>query len=139
MIPVRAVVYDTGMLIGLANRAARPHAEHRQIIRYARPIVPGPVLSQAWRGGATTTQAVLSRYLRDCLVYTAYSELDYKRVGVLLGDVVLPPKKRPDVIDALVVLTAARHDPAAVVTSDTADIAAYLDALPKARAVLVPV
>lgn len=123
------------MLIGLANRAARAQAEHAEIIKRTRPLVPGPVLAQAWRENAP----VLARYLRDCRVVTEYSELDYKRAGVMIGLATLPRKKRPDVVDALVALTAAKHEPAAVLTSDPTDIAAYLDTLPKARAVVVPV
>lgn len=133
-----AAIYDAGMLIGLANRAARAQAEHAAIIRYVRPIVPGPVLSQAWRRDAAA-QAVLSRYLRDCRVLTDYRERDYKRIGVMLGDAALPAKSRPDVVDALVALTAARNTPASVLTSDPADIGAYLATVPTARVVVVPV
>jgi hypothetical protein len=126
------------MLIGLANRTARAQAEHTQIIRHTRPVVPGPVLAQAWRD-QVSVQAILSRYLRDCVIYIAYTEQDYKRVGVMLGDVRPSGKKRPDVVDALVALTAAQHDPAAVLTSDPGDITAYLDTVPKANAVVVPI
>jgi hypothetical protein len=132
------VVYDTGMLISMVNRSARALAEHAQITRHARPIVPGPVLAQAWRAGAQS-QAPLARILAECEVWVGYSVQDYKRVGVMLGQVALPPKKRPDVVDALVALTAALHTPAAVLTSDPGDIAAYLDLLPKAPVVVVPV
>ncbi|MDQ0795042.1 hypothetical protein [Streptomyces sp. B1I3] len=38
-------------------------------------------------------------------------------------------KKRPDAVDALVALTAARHGSAVVFTSDPADLDAYLKAL----------
>jgi predicted nucleic acid-binding protein len=131
-------VYDTGMLIGLARNSPRARAEHQAIVSHARPIVPGPVLAQAWRGKRETAP-VLAGYLRACAVHVDYSEQDYKRVGVMLGRVSLPGKKRPDVVDAIVALTAARHDPAAVLTSDPSDIAAYLDVLPKARNVIVPV
>jgi hypothetical protein len=62
----------------------------------------------------------------------------YKRVGVMLGDVVLSKKKRPDVVDALVALTAARHDPAAVITCDEGDITAYLNTIPRTRVVVIP-
>ncbi|HEX3790217.1 MAG TPA: hypothetical protein VHW44_20280 [Pseudonocardiaceae bacterium] len=88
---------------------------------------------------AVVGTAILSRYLRDCVGYTAYGEQDHKRIGVLLGDVAPPDKKRPDVVDALVALTGAQHDPAAVLTSDPAGIAACLDALPKARTIVVPI
>jgi hypothetical protein len=134
----RPVIYDAGMLIGLANRTARVQAQHELSIRRARPIVPGPVLAQVWRGGGSA-QAILSRYLRDCQTFTVYSEHDYKRVGLILGHVSLPARKRPDVIDALVALTAANHDAIAVLTSDPLDISAYLDTMPKARTVVIPV
>lgn len=133
-----SVIYDAGMLLGLANRSSRARAEHDRIIRHTSPVVPGPVLAQVWRH-QTAAQVLLARCLRHCQLYTAYSELDYKRVGVMLGNATLPAKKRPDVVDALVALTAAQHDPAAVLTSDPRDISAYLDTLPKARTVVVPV
>jgi hypothetical protein len=62
-----SAIYDAGMLVGLANRASRAQAEHLAIIRHTRPIVPGPVLSQAWRRHSPG-QAILSRYLKDCRV-----------------------------------------------------------------------
>ncbi len=43
----------------------------------------------------------------------------------MLGRAVLPTRKQPDAIDALVVVAAALHAPALVLTSDPADIAAY--------------
>jgi hypothetical protein len=46
-----------------------------------------------------------------------------------LGTADLPPKKRPDVVDALVAITAVRHGSAVVFTSDPDDISAYLSAL----------
>jgi hypothetical protein len=49
----------------------------------------------------------------------------YKRAGVMLGKALLPPKKRPDAVDALVVVTAALHGPAQILTSDPEDIRAY--------------
>jgi hypothetical protein len=57
----------------------------------------------------------------------------------MLGDASLPAKSRPDVVDALVALTAARNTPASVLTSDTADIAAYLATLRDARVIVVPI
>ncbi len=43
----------------------------------------------------------------------------------MLGKAVLPGKKQPDVVDALVVMVAALHAPAQILTSDTGDVAAY--------------
>jgi len=43
----------------------------------------------------------------------------------MLGKALLPPKKHPDAVDALVVVTAALHGPAQILTSDPEDIRAY--------------
>jgi len=49
----------------------------------------------------------------------------YKRAGAMLAGARLPAKKRPDAIDALVVIAAALHGPAQILTSDPDDITAY--------------
>jgi hypothetical protein len=126
------------MLIALAKRDRTATEHHARVIRSNTPLVPGPVLAQVWRN-SPTTQFALARYLRDCEIVTAYDVQDYKRVGAMLGMVAPPPKKRPDVVDALVVLTAANMLRAAVLTSDPGDIRAYADALPKADITVVPV
>jgi hypothetical protein len=132
-----AVVYDTGMLISLSRRGAAALAHHTRISRSTVPVVPGPVVAQVWRSGPAV-QFGLSRYLQDCMVATDYDLQDYKRIGIMLGMVTLPPKKRPDVVDALVVLTAARYGRAAVLTSDPDDVAAYAATLPKAAIMIQP-
>jgi hypothetical protein len=43
----------------------------------------------------------------------------------MLSKAVIPAKKRPDAIDALVVITAALHGQAQIRTSDPDDISAY--------------
>lgn len=135
----RTVVYDAGVLMGLANRKARIQHEHAQVLRkHVRPLVPGPALAQVWRAGSAAKGA-LSWHLTVCSVYTGYTVADYKRSGVMLGDVALSGKKSPDVVDALVVLTAARHGPALIVTSDPGDIEAYVATVPKADVTVVPV
>jgi hypothetical protein len=108
------------------------------VLRRARPIVPGPVVAQVWRNHARTC-ATLSRYLNECEIYTDYGIEEYKRVGVMLGEVVLADKQRPDAVDALVALTAARRECAAILTSDPVGIKAYLETLPKARATVLPI
>ncbi|MEY9946945.1 hypothetical protein [Kitasatospora sp. GAS1066B] len=127
-----AVVYDTGMLIGLANRSSAVASFHSGVLRSHTPIVPGPVVAQVWRRGAAT-EFTLGMYLKDCEVVTDYDLDQYKRVGVILGQAALPPKKRPDVVDALVVMTAARYGSAAILTSDPEDLKAYAATLPKSR------
>ncbi|MEU1364997.1 hypothetical protein ABZ454_02520 [Streptomyces sp. NPDC005803] len=54
---------------------------------------------------------------------------EWQRIGSALGSAELSPKKRPDAVDALVAITAARHGSAVVFTRDPADLAAYLKAL----------
>lgn len=135
---IEAVVYDSGMLIGLIKGSAVAMAKHDEIVRDVRPLVPGPVLSQVWRE-SPSLQAKLSRFLRRCTVHTKYDEGDYKRVGGMLGHVSPPGRKRPDFVDAMVAYTAAGFAPAAVVTSDSVDIIAYLDTLPESRVLVMPV
>jgi hypothetical protein len=112
-----------------------------------RPIIIGPVLAQCWRPDPKTVHA-FSQYLKDCTILQARdsapairaadatgggcvacartASLDtYKRAGAMLGKALLPAKKRPDAVDALVVVTAALHGPAQILTSDPEDIRAY--------------
>ena len=61
-----------------------------------------------------------------CVACARTASLDtYKRAGAMLGKALLPPKKRPDAVDALVVVTAALHGPAQILTSDPEDVRAY--------------
>jgi predicted nucleic acid-binding protein len=148
----RVPVYDTGMLIALADRKAKAVRLHEGMKATPhRAIVPGPVLGQVWRPTPSTVHA-LATALRDCtipharsspgalrptaagqpvclLCSTALDLTEWHRVGGALGTADLPPKKRPDVVDALVAITAVRHGSAVVFTSDPDDISAYLSAL----------
>jgi predicted nucleic acid-binding protein len=145
-------VYDTGMLIALADRKAKAVALHDGLKGAPhRAVVPGPVLAQVWRPHAGLVHA-LATAMRDCTVpyaRTSPSALrptvtgepvclacatplditDWHRIGGVLAAADLPPKKRPDVVDALVAVTAVRHGSAVVFTSDPHDIAAYLATL----------
>ena len=56
----------------------------------------------------------------------------YKRAGAMLGKAALPGRKQPGAIDALVVVAAALHAPAQILTSDPGDIAAYAATLDQA-------
>ena len=110
-------------------------------------IVIGPVLAQCWWPDPKTVHA-FSQYLKDCTIPQARdsatpvrpadatgggcvacartASMDtYKRAGTMLGKALLLPKKRPDAVDALVVVTAALHGPAQILTSDPEDIYAY--------------
>lgn len=144
----RTVVYDSGMLVALLRGKPAAVVLHRALRAAShRPIVIGPVLAQCWRPDPKTVHA-FSQYLRDCTIPQARdsatpiratdaiaggcvacartASLDtYNRAGAMLGKALLPVKKRPDAVDALVVVTAALHGPAQVLTSDPEDIRAY--------------
>jgi hypothetical protein len=147
-VTARTVVYDCGMLIALLQGKPVAMALHHALRAAAhRPIVIGPVLAQCWRPDPKTVHA-FSQYLKDCTVPQARdaatpmtgtesiaagcvacartSSLDtYNRAGAMLGEAVIPARKRPDAVDALVVVTAALHGPAQILTSDPDDIRAY--------------
>ncbi|MFJ3900898.1 hypothetical protein [Streptomyces sp. NPDC090025] len=129
------VVYDAGMLIALATPkpglALVRHNRHRT---KGLPVVPAPVVAQAWRRGAS--QVHLARSLKDCAVICCYTESEWRRVGELIGEAGLPSKKRPDPVDGLVALTAVQIRANVIATSDPGDIQAYLDVLTGGDAVV---
>ncbi len=149
---IRVPVYDTGMLIALADRKAKAIALHNGL-RAAphRALVPGPVLAQVWRPRPAVVHA-LAGILKDCTVPQARTSApsmrdtkagrpeciacatgpdvtDWRRIGAALGEAKLPAKKQPDAVDAWVALSAVRHGSAVVFTSDPEDIEAYLAVL----------
>jgi hypothetical protein len=143
----RTVVYDSGMLLALLSGKSSALVLH-QALRAAvhRPVIIGPVVAQCWRLDPKPVQA-FSQYLKDRTVpqtrgtappirgaaaatgcvscARAFSLDSYKRAGVMLSKAAIPAKKRPDTIDALVVVIAALHGPAQILTSDPDDISAY--------------
>jgi hypothetical protein len=148
------VVYDSGMIIALLH--GRPVAlvlHHALRAAAHRPIIIGPVLAQCWRPDPATVHS-FSQYLKDCTVPQAsgsvppvrgsastvgcvacartFSLDSYQRAGAMLGKAALPAKKRPDAVDALVVITAALHGPAQILTSDPDDMLAYTRTLDRA-------
>ncbi|MER6994221.1 hypothetical protein [Streptomyces sp. NPDC000410] len=144
------VVYDTGMLIALVNQDRRARARHAGFVAAGGhlPIVPGPALSQAYRTSPKTAYA-WKRLLGEVFVHPAargmpvgellprclpcaggLSVEHWKTLGDILGGAVLPPKKRPDPVDALAVLIAVAHGGGVVMTSDKDDIEAYAATLP---------
>ena len=115
-----AVVYDTGALLAAERRDGRLWALHDEVLaRDVVPRVPVVVLAQAWRGGP---QASLSRLLRGCRV-----EPDTEAAGRAAGRA-CALTGTADVVDALVIVTAAAHQ-AAVFTSDPDDLGAIARAL----------
>jgi hypothetical protein len=151
-VTARTVVYDSGMLVALLRgKPAALVLHHALRAATHRPIIIGPVLAQCWRPDPKTVHS-FSQYLKDCTVPQArgtappvrgsastitgcvacartFSLDSYKRAGAMLGKATLPTKKRPDAVDALVVITAALHGPAQILTSDPDDMHAYAGTL----------
>jgi len=158
----RTVVYDAGMLVALLRDSPAARLLHHGLRAAShRPVVIGPVLAKAWRSDPRTVHA-FSQYLKDCTVpqtregappirgvasvqagcvacARTFTLDSYKRAGVMLADARLPAKERPDVIDALVVIAAALHGPAQILTSDPDDVAAYTATLDRADIIVEPI
>ncbi|MGH8876460.1 MAG: hypothetical protein ACRD0P_03825 [Stackebrandtia sp.] len=121
-------VYDSGALIAGEKGSTPLLTLHRRSLERGQPPqVPGPVISQVWRGKARNAR--MARILSECETVLGFTEDDYKDAGRMLGDAALSKRKRPDVVDALVALTAKNSQAGGVVTSDDRDITAYLDAI----------
>ena len=124
------ITYDTGALIAADKGDREMWLLHRS---YADldvvPVVPAPVLAEAWRGDAR--QSRLVQLLRGCAI-EPLTDAQAKRVGVLAGRA-----KRSDIVDATVVEGALRRDDT-IVTSDRDDLAAIAAAI-SARAEIVAV
>jgi hypothetical protein len=108
------VTYDTGALVAGERNDRRMWALHAGFLaEEVAPVVPAPVLAEAWRGGPR--QASLSRLLAMCVI-EPMSDEQARRVGVLAGKAT-----HDDIVDVTVVEGAIRrHD--AVVTSNEAQI-----------------
>lgn len=114
------VTYDTGALIAGERNDRRMWALHAGLLaEEVVPVVPVPVLAEAWRGGAR--QASLVRLMALCEV-EAMTEDQAHRVGVLAGRA-----RHDDVVDVTVVEGAIRRGDA-VVTSNRAHIARISEA-----------
>jgi len=104
------VTYDTGALVAAERNDRRMWALHAGFLaEEVVPVVPAPVLAEAWRGG--TRQASLSRCLAMCRI-EPLSEDQARRVGVLAGKA-----SHANIVDVTVVESAARRSDA-VITSD---------------------
>lgn len=124
------VTYDTGALVAAERNDPRMWALHAGYLsEEIVPVVPAPVLAEAWRGGPR--QASLSRLLAMCDV-EPMSEGQARNVGALAGRA-----GHEDVIDVAVVEGAGRRGDA-VVTSDEGHIRRVADAA-QARLRIVPV
>lgn len=109
------VTYDTGALIAAERNDRAMWALHAGFLaEEVVPVVPAPVLAEAWRGGSR--QASLARLLALCVV-EPMSDDQARAVGVLAG-----VAGHDDVVDVTVVEGALRRGDA-VVTSNLDRIA----------------
>jgi hypothetical protein len=148
----RVVYYDAGMLIALLDKDRRARAAHEALTASPhRPVITGPVLAQVWRDGPAVVHALagiaddctilqakddigpirgLERGVIGCLpCHRVYRRADFQRAGRMLGKAHLPAKKKPDAVDALVIVAAAWHSPSLILTSDPEDLLAYREVL----------
>ncbi len=115
-----AIVYDTGALLAAERCSPDFLALHDEVTAaHVRPVVPVVVLAQAWRGGP---QHQISRVLKGCDIVP-----DDQHAGRAAG-VACAASGTADVVDAIVVATAVRHQ-AAVVTSDPGEVTHIADAI----------
>lgn len=116
---MRGVTYDTGALVAAERNNRRMWALHSGFLaEEIMPVVPAPVLAQAWGGGPR--QASLARLLALCAV-EPMSESQARQVGMLAK-----AAQHHDIVDVTVVEGAVRRGDA-VVTSDERDIRAIAD------------
>jgi predicted nucleic acid-binding protein len=117
---MNGVTYDTGALIAADRNDRRMWALHAGFLALeVSPIIPTPVLAEAWRGGSR--QASLARFLALCTT-EALTEEHARAVGVLAARA-----DHDDIVDVTVVEGAIRrHD--AVVTSNPTHIRKVADA-----------
>lgn len=108
---------DTWALLTDAHRAGE------------RPVLPAPVVAQAWRNGGR--QARLARVLSGAELVVADGALS-RRAGELLGRA-----GTTDVLDALVALVARDRPGCEVLTSDPEDIHHLLQSLNIRRTIRV--
>jgi len=105
------VTYDTGALVAAGRNDRQIWALHAgYLAEEVVPIVPAPVLAEAWRGGAR--QASLSLFLRMCETEPLTEELA-REVGALAG------KADHDVVIDVSVVEGAIRRGDAIVTSNS--------------------
>jgi len=106
------LVFDTGVLIAADRNERRAWAWKKEALERSRvPVVPAPVVVQAWRG---KSNANMARFLAGCRIRPLDKD-QAARAGELCG-----LTRTSDVVDAVVVATAAGGN--VVVTSDPSDL-----------------
>jgi hypothetical protein len=106
------VTYDTGALVAAERNDRRMWALHAGFLsEEIVPVVPAPVLAEAWRGGSR--QASLVRLLALCEIEPLTGR-QAKDVGVLAGRAA-----HDDVVDVTVVEGAIRRRHAVVTSNET--------------------
>lgn len=121
-------VLDAGALIALDRGDRDTWALVADVVRQGhRPVVPAPVVAQAWRDGRR--QARLARVLSGADQVATDGRLA-RRAGELLGR-----SETVDVLDALVALAAADRPGHEVLTSNPGDIHLLLQVLGVRRVV----
>jgi predicted nucleic acid-binding protein len=105
------VTYDTGALLAAERNDRRMWALHAGFLsEEIVPVVPAPVLAEAWRGGSC--QASLARLLALCEI-EPMTERQARDVGVLAGRAA-----HDDVVDVTVVEGAIRRRHAVVTSNE---------------------
>lgn len=109
------VTYDSGALIAGERNDRRMWALHVGFIaEEVVPVVPAPVVAEAWRGGGR--QASLARMLAGCEIEPMGPD-QARRVGELAGRA-----HHDDIVDVTVVEGALRRGGDVVVTSNETHI-----------------
>jgi len=118
---VAGVTYDTGALIAGERNDRRMWALHMAFIaEEVIPVVPAPVLAEAWRAGPR--QASLARMMAGCEVEPMSAD-QARRVGELAGRA-----NHDDIVDIAVVEGAVRRDDDVIVTSNESHLRKIADA-----------
>jgi predicted nucleic acid-binding protein len=117
---MNGVTYDTGALIAADRNDRLMWALHAGFLALeVSPIIPTPVLAEAWRGGSR--QASLARFLALCTT-EPLTEEQAKAVGTLAARA-----DHDDIVDVTVVEGAIRRRDA-VVTSNPTHVRKIADA-----------
>lgn len=123
------VTYDTGALIAAERNDRRMWALHAAFLaEEVIPVVPAPVLAEAWRGGPR--QASLARLMAMCAI-EEMTEQQAHAVGILAGK-----SGHDDIVDVTVVEGAVRRRDA-IATSNRGHIELVLGVLPRKVKVLI--